>query len=129
MCAWGPVVIRSQGAPGGGAHTEDREEGAGHQVAADPLGASTGADVHVHAVAAEHAGKHRVVVGEVAIHRIGEDEAIAPPAAGVRAAALQQDQLVRGLDRHDAQQHLVDQGEDGGIGADARARSKAPQSS
>ena len=72
-----------------------------------------------YAEAAEHAREDVVVVAELGVDRVRQFTAVAPVAAV--AAALESDlhELVRIVNGQLSEQHLVDEREDRGIGANA----------
>src|SRR5580700_11304630 len=86
-----------------------------------PLARSVEAQAKLVCVAAEHPGKNRVVGAEVAIHGIGE-RVFAQIAAVVEALHMEQDELLRVFHRHEAQQHLIEESEDGSVCADAEGQ-------
>ena len=134
------IVVGADDAPDGRADAEHLEERARHELARHALGLALDADVHGEAPAGEEAGedlrrrrrvRHRPArarqprgrvdeaVPEVFVHRERQHVA-ARIAAVVVARAAEQHELL-GLSHGDrAQQHFVDQREDGGVRADAQ---------
>src|SRR5262249_49245357 len=72
---------------------------------------------------AEHVREDLLVFLEILVHGIGDGVA-APVAAVVTAAHCEKDQLLRILDWEEAQQNLVEQSEDSGVGSDAEGEGK-----
>ena len=73
----------------------------------------------------EQAAEHRVVVAEIAIHGIRERKTLINTRTGVTveaACGLQNHEAVGVLYRKAAEQGLVEQAEDGGVGADAKCQ-------
>jgi hypothetical protein len=118
VAARGSVVIGRDDASQGRGHAEDLKVGAGDEFAVDALGFPFGADAHRSFPPAEHSTEDLVVVAKILVHGVGE--LVLPVVAAVmRTTAPQQDELLGVLDWQQAQEDLVHQGEDGGVGADA----------
>ena len=123
---WPPGVLSSSGVktrPEGRANAEHRKVSSGDEFAVHALSLSVGADAQRGFPAAEHSAKDLVVIAEILVHGIG-DLVAAIVAAVVLPAAPQQHKLLRILDREQAQEELVDQRENSGIGADAQGQRK-----
>src|ERR1022692_4400325 len=118
VAARGSVVTGGEDASQGSAHAEDLEVASGDAFAVNPIRFPFGADTKGSFPAAEHSTEDLVVVAKILVPRVGELVA-AVVAAVVRTAAPQQDELLGVLDWQQAQEDLVHQGENGGIGADA----------
>ena len=80
-------------------------------------------DADVGAVRGENSGEDLVLVAQVLVHGIGEVvvriAAEAAGGAGETAGPLEAHQFLGLLDRQHAQQHLIEEREDRGVGADA----------
>ena len=71
-------------------------------------------------MAAEHAVKHLIVGAQLAVQGIGK-KVIAPPAFSNECASpIQQRQPLRFLHGKLPEKSLMDEGEDGGVGADSQ---------
>src|SRR5262249_2276561 len=117
------VVLHREYAPDGGAHAQHRKVVSGDELGSHQLGAAVEAQAGGGAVTAEHVAENFVVVADVLIHRVGDGIA-AGIAAVMRAAAGQQYQFFGVLYRQQLQNDLVDQGKDGGVGADPERQRK-----
>ena len=101
--------------------TEQREVIPRHQLAVDDLRPPVDSDRHAKSIAAHDGAEDLVAVADVLVHRIREGVA-AVVAAVVASASGEYDDGLRVLHGKQAQNQLIDQREDGGIGADAQAR-------
>ncbi len=121
MAAGHSVFRRTEQASDRRPHAQLGEERARNQFGTGQLAAPAVGDRQAALHPAEHAGKDLVVVPEIAIHGVRQLGAVAHAAAvafGVRGAHLHQ--LAGPRDRQRAQDDLVDEREDGGIGRDAK---------
>jgi len=116
MAAGNAIVVRGKRAPQRRTHPQHREIRSRDQLAAGQFGRSVEPQAELVWEPAEHAGEHRVIRFEIPIHRVRE-RVWAPVAAVVHALHVEQHQLLRILDRHQPQQHLIQQREDGGVRA------------
>ena len=82
------------------------------------------AEVHGTTESREHARENLVVFSKVEEHRIRNLGAIACRRAVERSVDAQECELVRPFNRQRTQQHLVDNGEDGRVRADAEREGK-----
>ncbi len=112
------VVVFGEGAADGGADAEDGEVSAGDELGGDTLGFAVEAETGFIGEAAEHAGEDGVVVAEVVVHGPGDGVA-APVASVVVAVAGEEDETLRLLDGEEAEEDLIEEAEDGGVGSDA----------
>ena len=113
------IVLRVEDAAQGGAHAQDREVIAGDEFARDQFGPAFVSQAEAVAEAAEHSLEDLVLVAEILVHGIGNRVA-AGVASVVRSARREQHQLFRVAHRQQLQDQLIDQREDGGIGADSQ---------
>ena len=95
-----------------------REVVAGDQLGVDPLGLVVDAHRRGHEAAAEHLRQRLGLLLQILVERV-RVHARAHVAAHVRALLVEHHQLVGGVNGQLAQQELVDQREDRGVGADA----------
>ena len=120
MALVNPIVLfRIEHPADGRFHAEHREVIAGHHFGLDALGLVVDTDRGRHQPPAQHFGQRLGLLLEVLIERIRMHPR-AHIAAVVTALLVQHHELVRGADGQLAQQNLVDQREDRGIGADAQ---------
>ena len=112
------IVVRREGAADLRAHAEDVEEVAGHELAVHALGLSAGEQRQRRREAGDHAVEHRVLIPQVAVHRVRQGAVVERPSPE-RAGAVEHDELLGRLHRQHPQQHLVGEREDRGVRADA----------
>ncbi len=112
------ILFGGEDAAQRGLHPEHGEIRPGDELRGHPLRLRPVGQVRGGREAAEHAAEDLVVPAQVLVQRVGEGVE-APVAAVVAAFHSESDQLLRVLDGQAAQQHLVEQGEDRGVGPDA----------
>jgi hypothetical protein len=113
------VFLRREHPPDGRAHPQGLEEVAGHEFRVDPLRLPAEAEGNIDAAAAEHAGERLGPLLEILVHRVGR-HARSPIASYVRPGGPDHDELFGLRHGQEAEHQLIDQGEDGGVGADAK---------
>ncbi len=119
VAALDEIVLRGEDAPHGRAHTEHGEVIAGDEFTGDELCASFVGQAEGVAEAAEHALEDLVLVAEILVHGVG-NRVGAGIAAIVRTAGGEKDELLGIAHRQELKNQLIDQREDGGIGADSQ---------
>ena len=125
MRAGRPVVVGVKTRPSAALHPQHVEEVAGDEVGVGLLGGALHAQVHDVRPVRQHAVEDVGLVPEVHVHRVGdagEGRALAVGASPDRPGGIEHDEALRLLDGQDAQEHLVHQGEDRGVGADAEGQ-------
>ena len=124
----GGVVLQSEQPAQGGLESEQLEVVAGDDFGVFVLCLVVPTDADAGAVGGQHPGKDLVLVAQILVHGIGEVvvsiAAKAAGRAGEVAGPLEANQLFGPLDGQHAQQHLVEESEDRGIGADAEGKSE-----
>ena len=118
MAQRGGVVVGSDGAADGGGHAQHVEIRPGDQFARRAFGLPLEAHADRRVNAAEDSTEHLVSRLEVLVHRVGE-RVCATVIAVVVAVAVQQHKFARALHRQHAQHELIDEREDGRVGANA----------
>jgi hypothetical protein len=119
VAAWRPIVVRAEDPAHRGGHPEHAEERAGHQLAVDTLAHAVATDVQLRRGAGEDAVEPRRFVPQVGEHRPRELGAVAHRAAVLLdVAGMELDERLRLPHRQRAQRHLIQQREDGAVGAD-----------
>src|SRR5258708_22299669 len=121
MAAGNAIVLGSEYAPHGGDDAESGEVGAGNQFHRHAFRLLAKGKAGGSGEAAEHIGEDFVVLAEIPEHGMGDGVA-APVAAIVATLHGEQDELLGILDGEEAQQDLVEEGENGGVGADAESQ-------
>ena len=121
MAALVKIVRAGEHAPDRRADAQYPEEVARHQFTRDELRAASERCAHGIAMRAEHAVEDLILVADILVHRIRQlvaavVSAVVPPAPG------QHHQLLGIFHRQTPQDELMDQGEDGGVGADAECK-------
>ena len=112
------IVTGVKNAAYGGADSEHWKVVSGYQFGVRDLDVGGRADGRGHLIAAHHACEDCILVADVLIHRVREG--IAAVIAAVMAAdAFQENESLRIAYWQGLQDELVNQGEDGGVGADA----------
>ncbi len=112
------VIVRREHASHRRSNAEVWKVSPGDHFSLDPLRASGETEAHIGDVAAEHSAEDRILIAEVRVHRVG-DFVAAVVAAVMLAAGPQQHKLLWIFDRKRTQQHLIDQGENSGVGSNA----------
>src|SRR6516165_8028188 len=102
-------------------NAQNVEVSARDQLERDAFGLSTRCQTDHKGKPAEHRGEDFVVILEVPVHRIGNGVA-APVVPVVPATHSQQNQFLGILDREQSKKNLIEQGEDGRVGADAEGQ-------
>ena len=115
------VVFGGEGAAHGRLHPQHGEEVAGHDLSQRALGLPLGLEAQGHRKARQHSREDRVLVAEVAVHRVGKG-LIGEEGAHVGTGAVEQHQLLGASDGQEAQEDLIEEGEDRRVGADAEAQ-------
>ena len=113
------VLLRAEHASDGRLHPEHREVVARHHLGVEPFGLVVDADRHFRQPAAQHLAQRFGLLLELLIHRI-RMHPLSHVAAVVRALLVEHDELIRSSDRQLAQDHLIDQREDGRVRADTQ---------
>ena len=115
------VIVRSEHAAQGCSDPEYGKIGARHELALNAVGLAADADIHGAAPTAKHAAEDRVVIAKIRVHGVGQF--ILPVIRSVViSAAPKLDQLFGIFHGQEAQQHLIDQGEDGSIRANPQGQ-------
>ncbi len=123
MPALDEVVLRREHAPQRRTHAQHRKVIPRDELRRDQLRPPVEREAGGYAVAAEHSAEDLVAFADVLVHRVGDG--VRPRvAAVVRPAAVEQHQFLRVLDWQQLENDLVDEGEDGGVGADAEGERK-----
>ncbi len=112
------VLLRVEDAPDGGLDPQHREVVPGYQLGMQPLGAVVDVDRGRDEPAAQDFGQRLGALLVVLVDRIGVHPG-AHVAAVVRALLIEHDQLIWSCDRQLAQQHLVNERENGRICANS----------
>jgi hypothetical protein len=113
------VLLRVEDPPERRLHAKHREVVPRYHLGLDALGSVVHADGRRHEAAAQDVGKRLRPLLEVLVDGIGVHPR-SHVAAVVIAQLVQHDQFLGCFHRELAQQNLVDEGEDCGIGADAK---------
>src|SRR5205814_867915 len=117
------IIFRSEDAPHSGGDAESGEVGAGNEFHGDAFGLLADGKAGGSREAAKHVGEDIVVVAKISEHGMGNGVA-APVVAIVPSSHGEEDELLRSLDGQEAQQNLVEEGENGGVCADAEGQSQ-----
>src|ERR1019366_4829028 len=115
------VLLGREHPADGGAHAERLEVVAGYEFGVDSLGLTAEAEGNGGAEAAEHAGERLRLFLEILVHRVRR-HARSAIASYVRPGGPDHDELFGLRHGQEAQHQLIDQGEDGGVGADAEGQ-------
>ncbi len=121
MAAGDYIVRGGEDASEGGDNAESGKVGAGNQFHRHTFGLLAEGKARGIGKAAEHVGEDLVVLAEIAEHRMGDGVA-SPVAAVVAPFHGEQDELLGILDGEETEENLVEEGEDGGVGADAESQ-------
>ena len=120
----GGVVGCGEEAAEGGLDAEHGEVVAGDDLGVDDVGGCAAAEAGVAGGGGEQAGEGLVLVAEILVHGVGEVVGVvAAPAAGFTVpggiGGFEDDERGGIVDGKRAQQGLIEEREDGGVGADA----------
>jgi hypothetical protein len=113
------VLLGAEHAPDGRLHPEQREVVARHHFGVEQFGLVVDADRHFRQPAAQYFAQGLGLPLELLIHRI-RMHPLSHVAAVVRALLVEHDELIRSSDRKLAQDHLIDQREDGRVRANTQ---------
>jgi len=128
MTAWNDIVLGSEDAPHGRDDAKSGEVGAGNEFHEDAFRLLAKGKARRSGKPAKHIGEHFVVIAKITEHRMRNG--VATPVAAVMAALHgEKHELLWILDRKEAQEDLVEQAEDGSIGADTEGKSQDGDSS
>ncbi len=120
---FGGVVLLGEEASQRGLEAEEIEVVSGDDFGLLVFSLVVPTDADAGFVGSEHAGEDLVFVAEIFVHRIGEvvREIAAEAAAGAAEASgpLEADELLWLLDGEHAEEDLIEESEDGGVGSDA----------
>ena len=123
ICPRCSFVLGGEDAPEHRIHAEHLKIVARHQFTSHTFGLTVSGHAEGKRITGNHAGKDLISITQVLIHRIGKCAALQPIAPGVSSSCsrrAQNHQFLRMGDRQQPQKNLVSEGEDRGVGADAK---------
>src|SRR5262245_49043102 len=122
MAAGYSIIIVGECAAQSRGYSEQREVIPRNQLAVRDLRRSSTGDANLEWEAAQNTAEHLVSITDVAVQRVRQSNLIVAHVAGIPfAAPLQTDELRGVLHRQPAQQHLIEEAEDSGVGSDTKS--------
>jgi len=122
--ARGAIVLRREHSPDGGSYSQHLEKIAGDDFGGGLLRRTLPRQRDARSHTGDHAGESRVAIPQIAIHGVGKDGFVVV-AGGVSRSVIrgvEHHQALRIVHRERAQRHLIEEGKDGGIGADPQGQ-------
>ncbi len=121
MPAGNAIVIGGEQATEKGPDSENREVRTRHHFELNEFRLAVRGEARGSGKAAKHIGENFIVIAKIAKHGMGDGIA-APVAAVVVAAHGEKDELLGIFDGKEAQEDLIEEGENGGVCADAESQ-------